>query len=287
MTHTDTLPTRLEAAADRSGTITFVTGATDGPAYTSETVPWAQLHDEARAMAAALQARGAGSRRHRRAARPHVARARDRDPGHLAHRRDRRDAPAADAARLDRRVRRRDATPGRERRRRDRARRSPARGVRARAGMPATSLDELTGDAATVRRRPSVDPDSLAILQFTSGSTADPKGVMLPHRCVTANIDAIRQRRGVRRRPRAGRVVAAAVPRHGSHRAARRADDHRRRPRARRTAGLPRRAGALARLDVDVRVHGHRRARTSPTRSRPRALRRSRRSRPPARGGSR
>ena len=38
---------------------------------------------------------------------------------------------------------------------------------------------------------PHVDPDSLAVLQFTSGSTADPKGVMLPHRTVCANLDAI------------------------------------------------------------------------------------------------
>ena len=60
MTSSDTLPARLAAAADRRGTVTFVTGATDGPAYSSETIPWAQLHDEARAMAAALQARGAG-----------------------------------------------------------------------------------------------------------------------------------------------------------------------------------------------------------------------------------
>ena len=35
------------------------------------------------------------------------------------------------------------------------------------------------------------DPDRLAILQFTSGSTSDPKGVMLPHRTVGANLDAI------------------------------------------------------------------------------------------------
>ena len=60
MTSSDTLPARLVAAADRRGSITFVTGATDGPAYSSETIPWAQLHDEARAMGAALQARGAG-----------------------------------------------------------------------------------------------------------------------------------------------------------------------------------------------------------------------------------
>jgi fatty-acyl-CoA synthase len=35
------------------------------------------------------------------------------------------------------------------------------------------------------------DHHRLAILQFTSGSTADPKGVMLPHHVVGANIDAM------------------------------------------------------------------------------------------------
>ena len=46
---------------------------------------------------------------------------------------------------------------------------------------------------ATAERfeRPADDLDALAILQFTSGSTSDPKGVMLPHRTVGANLDAI------------------------------------------------------------------------------------------------
>jgi fatty-acyl-CoA synthase len=39
--------------------------------------------------------------------------------------------------------------------------------------------------------RPADDDERLAILQFTSGSTSDPKGVMLPHRTVAANLDAI------------------------------------------------------------------------------------------------
>jgi fatty-acyl-CoA synthase len=34
-------------------------------------------------------------------------------------------------------------------------------------------------------------PDAAAIMQFTSGSTSDPKGVVLPHRAVCANLDAI------------------------------------------------------------------------------------------------
>lgn len=37
------------------------------------------------------------------------------------------------------------------------------------------------------------DPDRLAILQFTSGSTSAPKGVMLPHQSICANIDAMDQ----------------------------------------------------------------------------------------------
>ncbi len=38
---------------------------------------------------------------------------------------------------------------------------------------------------------PEIGTDSLAILQFTSGSTADPKGVMLPHGTLCNNLDAI------------------------------------------------------------------------------------------------
>jgi fatty-acyl-CoA synthase len=56
---------------------------------------------------------------------------------------------------------------------------------------PVVTLAELTPEAGY--RRPAVDAEALAILQFTSGSTADPKGVMLPHRCVLANVDAMRE----------------------------------------------------------------------------------------------
>lgn len=38
---------------------------------------------------------------------------------------------------------------------------------------------------------PAADAESSAIVQFTSGSTSDPKGVVLPHRAVCANLDAI------------------------------------------------------------------------------------------------
>ncbi len=43
----------------------------------------------------------------------------------------------------------------------------------------------------TVFVEPADDPETSAILQFTSGSTSDPKGVVLPHRAVCANLDAI------------------------------------------------------------------------------------------------
>ena len=54
------------------------------------------------------------------------------------------------------------------------------------------AVDPATASAtAGDWRRPVDDLDRLAILQFTSGSTSDPKGVMLPHHTVGANIDAI------------------------------------------------------------------------------------------------
>jgi len=45
----------------------------------------------------------------------------------------------------------------------------------------------------TAWERPDRDMDRLAILQFTSGSTSDPKGVMLPEHTLGANLDAIAQ----------------------------------------------------------------------------------------------
>ncbi len=50
--------------------------------------------------------------------------------------------------------------------------------------------DDLRGDPSAFVA-PAPDPKALAILQFTSGSTSDPKGVMLPHETVLANVDAI------------------------------------------------------------------------------------------------
>ncbi|MEY4174771.1 MAG: hypothetical protein RI900_1936 [Actinomycetota bacterium] len=44
--------------------------------------------------------------------------------------------------------------------------------------------------AADAWQRPVDDPERLVILQYTSGSTSEPKGVMIPDRVLRANIDA-------------------------------------------------------------------------------------------------
>ncbi|MDQ3403980.1 MAG: AMP-binding protein [Actinomycetota bacterium] len=44
--------------------------------------------------------------------------------------------------------------------------------------------------AVGARSLPTISPDDLAIVQFTSGSTSAPKGVMLPHRTVMAGLRA-------------------------------------------------------------------------------------------------
>jgi fatty-acyl-CoA synthase len=56
---------------------------------------------------------------------------------------------------------------------------------------PMIGFGELAGGDPAAWVRPADDPDRLVILQFTSGSTSDPKGVMLPDRVLRANLDAI------------------------------------------------------------------------------------------------
>ncbi len=186
-----TLAPRLEAAADRGGTITFVTGAADSSAYTTEPVEWARLHEDARGLAAALHLRDVG-------------------PGATV-------AILGPTSRalvtaiqatwlagatlamlpLPMRLGSMDEFVESTRRRIANADASivlidPALADFVPPDVPTTTFAELALDArAAAFSMPSVAPDSLAILQFTSGSTADPKGVMLPHQCVTANIDAI------------------------------------------------------------------------------------------------
>jgi len=184
---TSLLP-RLEASAGTRHTITFVGSA---GANGREQVEWARLHEDARGMAAALQARGVGPGSHVAllgpTTRPFVTAVQATWlagaavvvlplPMRLASIEDfvaqtRRLIVHAQAqivvidAQLSEFL---DPQPG---------------------DPPIVRLDELRG-APSAYERPAEDPDALAILQFTSGSTADPKGVMVPHRCMTANLDA-------------------------------------------------------------------------------------------------
>jgi len=53
--------------------------------------------------------------------------------------------------------------------------------------------DQISGDEAKEWREPDVSPDSLAFLQYTSGSTGDPKGVMVSHANLLHNERMIQQ----------------------------------------------------------------------------------------------
>jgi len=189
-----TLIDRIERAAERFGTCTFVVG--DGP---PDVVPWAQLHDEAAAMAAVLQQRGIGRGSHVAllgpTSRPFVTAVQAvwlsgatlvvlPLPMRLG-------SIEEFAAQTRTRLRAADVSlvvvdP------------DLAPFIEPQADDPPflPLVDLLPGagrPAASAWRRPSVGPDDLAVLQFTSGSTADPKGVMLPHRVLGANLDALAQ----------------------------------------------------------------------------------------------
>ena len=59
---------------------------------------------------------------------------------------------------------------------------------------------ELCDEDERLWRAPLPDPDALAVLQYTSGSTAAPKGVRITHRNVLANLEALAQTFGARER---------------------------------------------------------------------------------------
>lgn len=72
-------------------------------------------------------------------------------------------------------------------------------------GKPLVKEANLENKALVIRHDELIDsssrfnlheatPDEIAVIQFTSGSTSSPRGVVLPHRCVAANVQAIVER---------------------------------------------------------------------------------------------
>ena len=182
-----TLLRRLERAAQRDTTVTFVIGGEE------KVVPWRVLHAEAKGYAAALQSRGVGPG-------DHVALLSPTTRGLVT---------AIQATWLAGAVIVVLPLPMRlssieefvaQTRQRIRSARAKVCVVDSELAAfvepepgdpPMVGFAELaTGDPAAYRR-PADDPDRLVILQFTSGSTSDPKGVMLPDGVLRANLDAI------------------------------------------------------------------------------------------------
>ena len=59
--------------------------------------------------------------------------------------------------------------------------------------LPWLATDQVDLNLASQWQKPEIDGDTLAFLQFTSGSTGDPKGVMVTHRNVLHNSEVIYQ----------------------------------------------------------------------------------------------
>jgi fatty-acyl-CoA synthase len=192
---TSLLP-RIERAAETKGTITFLASAGSGGPE-GERVSWARLHEDAQGMAARLQALGVAPGTHVAILGPTT----------------RSLVTAIEATWLAGAAAVMLPIPMRLASIEDFVRQTRARllasdsvllvidpqlapFIEPQPGDPkVVGLDELGPGAgrpnASAYVRPVDDPDALAILQYTSGSTSDPKGVMLPHRCVAANLDAI------------------------------------------------------------------------------------------------
>lgn len=63
----------------------------------------------------------------------------------------------------------------------------------ANATLVATDADASQLDQGLDPASLSIDPEQLALLQYTSGSTSDPKGVMVSHRNMMSNLESIRR----------------------------------------------------------------------------------------------
>jgi fatty-acyl-CoA synthase len=183
----DSLVGRIERAARSGRRVTFVLGGDE------VITDWGEIHREARGMAAALQARGVGPGDHvallSPTTRPLVAAI---QATWLA-------GATLVVLPLPMRLGSIEEFVAQTRRR---IRHADARLVLVDPELaafvtpepddpPMVDIGDLAGGDPGAWVRPPVDAERLAILQFTSGSTADPKGVMLPDRAVCANLDGI------------------------------------------------------------------------------------------------
>jgi fatty-acyl-CoA synthase len=178
------LPQRIARATSRGGTITFIQGD-DEP----DRVPWARLHEDALGIAGCLQGLGIGPGAHvallAPTSRPLVTAI---QATWLA-------GGATVVLPLPMRMGSIEEFVAQTR----------ARILNADAALVLVDADlapfvePVPGDPPFVVLQdlkpapfvePTIDPGSLAVLQFTSGSTSEPKGVMLPHRTILANLDA-------------------------------------------------------------------------------------------------
>ncbi|QDU57771.1 AMP-binding protein [Aeoliella mucimassa] len=78
------------------------------------------------------------------------------------------------------------------------------------ASMRWLATDEVPSSEAENWTSPGLDSEQLAFLQYTSGSTSDPKGVMVSHGNLLANLEAIRQSFGIEV-DHTGRDIATGV----------------------------------------------------------------------------
>lgn len=63
--------------------------------------------------------------------------------------------------------------------------------------VPLIQQDHLTPGKKGQSVQPQLDNDSIALIQYTSGSTSNPKGVQLTHRSITSNIQGMAERLNV------------------------------------------------------------------------------------------
>ena len=194
-TPTGSITDRLQRAADRPTGVRFV-GASVAPADGPDFVSWRQVHDEARAVGAALQARGLVPGDHVAILGPTSRALMTIIQGCWLS------GIASMVLPLPMRMASLDAFVESTR---ARILHGDAKLVLIddalaafyQSGPGDPPLEPMTavlpgpGNPTADRIEiPANDPERLVVLQYTSGSTSEPKGVMIPDRLLTANIDA-------------------------------------------------------------------------------------------------